>query len=68
MTEVAVIGGPEGVGGPEGYGGEVVRPLQGIASLDFPIYAAAWYDNKELGIVIMLLGGGRGVVVLSGLE
>ena len=59
---------PRGWGDPRVTEGKWVRPPQGIASLDFPIYAAAWYDNKLLGIVIMLLGGGRGVVVLSGLE
>jgi hypothetical protein len=38
-----------GWGDPTVTEGKFERPPQGTTSLQFPIFAATWYDNKELG-------------------
>jgi hypothetical protein len=43
------------------------REPQGSKSLDFPIYAATWYDKKELGYYDYVSGGrGRGGAIEGG--
>jgi hypothetical protein len=37
--------------------GQWVRPFQGSTSLDFPIYAATWYDRRDLGYYNYITGG-----------
>ena len=49
-----------GWGDPRVTEGKWVRPPQGTASLDFPIYPATWYDNKELGYYDYVFGGREG--------
>jgi Glycine-rich domain-containing protein-like len=39
--------------------GKFRRPPQGTATLDFPVYAATWYDNKQLGYYDYVTGGRR---------
>jgi hypothetical protein len=53
-----------GWGDPRVTAGKSVRPPQRTTSLDFPIFAATWYDNKELGYYNYIsggLGGGGGI-------
>jgi Glycine-rich domain-containing protein-like len=49
-----------GWGDPRVTEGKWVRPAQGTTSLDFPIYAATSYDNKELGYYNYISGGREG--------
>ena len=49
-----------GWGDPRVTAGAWVRPPQGTASLDFPIFAATWYDNKDLGYYNYITGGPDG--------
>lgn len=53
-------------GDPRVTAGQWVRPPQGTASLDFPIYAATWYDNKELGYYNYITGGRDGGARIEG--
>ncbi|CAK7201594.1 hypothetical protein SEUCBS139899_004302 [Sporothrix eucalyptigena] len=46
-----------GWGDPKVTAGEWVRPSQGSNSLSFPIYAATWYDDKQLGYHSYIRGG-----------
>jgi hypothetical protein len=46
--------------------GEWVRPPQGTASLDFPVYAATWYDDKALGYYNYITGGRDGGAGMEG--
>ncbi|PMD30293.1 hypothetical protein L207DRAFT_641851 [Hyaloscypha variabilis F] len=55
-----------GWGDPRVTEGKWVRPPQGTASLDFPIYPATWYDNKELGYYDYIFGGREGSGSIEG--
>lgn len=46
--------------------GHVRREPQGSTSLDFPIYAATWYDKKELGYYDYVSGGRGGGGTIEG--
>ncbi|KAN0101525.1 hypothetical protein V8E51_012035 [Hyaloscypha variabilis] len=46
--------------------GQFRREPQGSTSLDFPIYAATWYDRKELGYYDYVSGGRGGAGAIDG--
>jgi hypothetical protein len=55
-----------GWGDPTVTHGKFVRPPQGTAKLNFPIYAATWYDEKQLGYYDYVTGGKGGGGAIEG--
>jgi hypothetical protein len=55
-----------GWGDPAVTAGRWKRPPQGTNELNFPIYAATWYDNKQLGYYDYVRGGRAGPGAVEG--
>jgi hypothetical protein len=51
-----------GWGDPSTPDGQYTRPPQGTLEVDFPMYAATWYDAKPLGYYDYVFGDGGGVI------
>lgn len=46
--------------------GQINRPPQGTETVEFPLYAATWYDKKPLGYYDYVFGGKGGVIYGGG--
>jgi hypothetical protein len=55
-----------GWGDPSTPDGRYTRPPQGTLEVDFPMYAATWYDAKPLGYYDYVFGDRGGVIYGGG--